>query len=89
MVVRYINARKALPWKMNQLLQHVERTWAKVSNDPADPTNNATERIIGLTFKPQAVNPDSLQDDAGVQGLAEGVGPSIPVELPAGRARGL
>ena len=27
------------------------RTWAKVSDDPADPTNNATERLIGLTFK--------------------------------------
>ncbi len=36
---------------MNQLLQHVERTWQKVSDDPNDPTNNATERMIGLTFK--------------------------------------
>jgi tRNA-binding EMAP/Myf-like protein len=36
---------------MNQLLQHVERTWERVSDDPVDPTNNATERIIGLTFK--------------------------------------
>ncbi|MCJ7620186.1 MAG: hypothetical protein MUP64_08220 [Anaerolineae bacterium] len=51
MVVRYINARKGLPWKVNQLLQHVERTWERVSDDPVDPTNNATERIIGLTFK--------------------------------------
>jgi hypothetical protein len=51
MVVRYINARTGLPWKVNQLLQHLERTWEKVSNDPAAPTNNATERIIGLTFK--------------------------------------
>ena len=51
LVTRYINARKGLPWKVNQLLQHVERTWAKVSDDPADPTNNATERLIGLTFK--------------------------------------
>jgi hypothetical protein len=51
MVVRYINARKGLPWKVNQLLQHLERTWERVSNDPVDPTNNATERIIGLTFK--------------------------------------
>jgi hypothetical protein len=40
-----------LPWKVNQLLQHVERTWERVSDDPVDPTNNATERIIGLTFK--------------------------------------
>ena len=51
MVRRYIYARKGLPWKVNQLLQHVERTWEKVSDDPADPTNNATERLIGLTFK--------------------------------------
>ena len=47
----YINARRGLPWKVNQLLQHVERTWEKVSDDPADPTNNAAERMIGLTFK--------------------------------------
>jgi len=51
LVTRYINAHKGLPWKLNQLLQHVERTWAKVSDDPADPTNNTTERLIGLTFK--------------------------------------
>ena len=51
LVVRYINARTGLAWKVNQLLQHVERTWPKVSNDPRDPTNNATERLIGLTFK--------------------------------------
>ena len=35
----------------NGLLQHVERTWAKVSDDPTDATNSATERCIGLTFK--------------------------------------
>lgn len=51
LVRRYINARKGLPWKVNQLLQHVERTWAQVSDDPSDPTNNVTERLIGLTFK--------------------------------------
>lgn len=51
LVRRYIYARKGLPWKVNQLLQHVERTWDKVSDDPSDPTNNATERLIGLTFK--------------------------------------
>ena len=33
------------------MLQHVERTWEKVSSDSVDPTNNATERIIGLTLK--------------------------------------
>ena len=54
MVNRYITARKGLPWKVNQLLQHIERTWPKVSNDPVDPTNNATERLIGLTFKIRA-----------------------------------
>jgi hypothetical protein len=51
LVRRYIRARKGLPWKTNQLLQHVERTWEKVSDDPVDPTNNVTERVIGLTFK--------------------------------------
>jgi len=51
LVRRYINCRKGLLWKINQLLQHVERTWEKVSSDPTDPTNNVTERIIGLTFK--------------------------------------
>jgi hypothetical protein len=51
LVRRYINARRGLPWKVNQLLQHVERTWAQVSDDPRDATNNATERVIGLTLK--------------------------------------
>ena len=51
LVRRYINARKGLPWKVNQLLQHVERTWAQVSDDPTDPTNNVAERLIGLTYK--------------------------------------
>jgi hypothetical protein len=54
LVRRYINARRGLPWKVNQLLQHIERTWEKVSDDPVDPTNNATERLIGLTFKIRA-----------------------------------
>lgn len=54
LVRRYINARRGLPWKINQLLQHVERTWQKVSDDPLDATNNATERLIGLTFKIRA-----------------------------------
>jgi transposase-like protein len=51
LVRRYINARRGLPGKVNQLLQHVERTWERVSSDPVDPTNNVTERMIGLTFK--------------------------------------
>lgn len=54
MVRRYIYARKGLPWQVNQLLQHVERTWEQVSDDPVDPTNNTTERIIGLTLKIRA-----------------------------------
>jgi transposase-like protein len=54
LVGRYIRARKGLPWKVNQLLQHVERTWEKVSDDPVDPTNNVTERMIGLTYKIRA-----------------------------------
>jgi hypothetical protein len=51
LVMRYSRCRKGLLWKINQLLQHVERTWEKVSDDPADATNNATERVIGLTLK--------------------------------------
>jgi hypothetical protein len=51
LVMRYSRCRKGLLWKINQLLQHVERTWGKVSDDPADATNNATERVIGLTLK--------------------------------------
>jgi len=51
LVRRYIRCHKGLLWKINQLLQHVERTWEQVSGDPVDPTNNATERVIGLTFK--------------------------------------
>lgn len=54
LVRRYINARRGLLWKINQLLQHVERTWEKVSNDLTDATNNVTERIIGLDFKIRA-----------------------------------
>jgi hypothetical protein len=54
LVRRYLRARTGLPWKCNQLLQHVERTWARVSDDPRDPTNNTTERLIGLTFKIRA-----------------------------------
>jgi len=51
LVGRYICCRRGLLWKINQLLQHVERTWEMVGDDPVDPTNNATERIIGLNLK--------------------------------------
>ena len=54
LVRRFLNCRKGLLWKANQLLQHIERTWSSVSRDPLDPTNNATERIIGLTYKIRA-----------------------------------
>lgn len=51
LVRRYINCRKGLLWKINQLLQHIERTWEHVSSDQGDRTNNVTERIIGLDYK--------------------------------------
>ena len=54
LVRRFINCREGLLWKANQLLQHIERTWSSVSRDPVDPTNNTTERIIGLTYKIRA-----------------------------------
>jgi len=54
LVRRYIGCRKGLLWKINQLLQHVERTWEKVSDDAEDATNNVTERIIGLNLKIRA-----------------------------------
>jgi hypothetical protein len=54
LVRSYIDARRGLPWKVNQLLQHVERTWGRVSDDPSDRTNNVTERIIGLTYRIRA-----------------------------------
>jgi len=54
LVRRYIHCRKGLLWEINKLLQHVERTWEAVSDDPVDPTNNVTERIIGLTLKIRA-----------------------------------
>lgn len=53
-VRRYINCRRGVLWKVNQLLQHIERTWEKVSSQEGDRTNNATERVIGLTYKIRA-----------------------------------
>mgnify|MGYP001039315065 CR=1 FL=1 len=50
-VRRYINCRHGTLWKVNQLLQHIERTWERVSSEEGDRTNNATERVIGLTYK--------------------------------------
>ncbi|MEK7400492.1 MAG: hypothetical protein AAB116_26405 [Candidatus Poribacteria bacterium] len=54
LVRRYINCRRGVLWKVNQLLQHIERTWERVSSDEFDRTNNATERIIGLNYKIRA-----------------------------------
>ena len=51
LVRRFINCRKGTHWKANQLLQHIERTWEYVGRGPGDPTNNATEQVIGLTYK--------------------------------------
>jgi transposase-like protein len=51
LVRRFLTCREGTFWKANQLLQHIERTWPSVSRDPADPTNNTTERLIGLTYK--------------------------------------
>ena len=54
LVRRFLTCRDGTFWKANQLLQHIERTWSSVSRDPADPTNNTTERLIGLTYKIRA-----------------------------------
>jgi hypothetical protein len=54
LVRRYINCRSGVLWKVNQLLQHIERTWDKVNKDGPDRTNNATERLIGLNYKIRA-----------------------------------
>ena len=54
LVRRFINCREGLLWKANQLLQHIERTWSSVARGPGDPTNNTTERLIGLTYKIRA-----------------------------------
>jgi hypothetical protein len=54
LVRRFINCRKGTHWKANQLLQHIERTWRHVGRGPGDPTNNVTERVIGLTYKIRA-----------------------------------
>jgi hypothetical protein len=53
-VRRYINCRGGTLWRANQLLQHIERTWERVSSEDGDRTNNATERVIGLTYKIRA-----------------------------------
>jgi transposase-like protein len=54
LVRRYINCHSGVLWKVNQLLQHIERTWHKVNKDGPDRTNNTTERLIGLDYKIRA-----------------------------------
>jgi len=51
LIRRFINCHRGLHGKANQLLQHIERTWPYVGRGPGDPTNNVTERVIGLTYK--------------------------------------
>ncbi len=51
---RFSNCHKGTHGKANQLLQHIERTWPYVGRGPGDPTNNVTERVIGLTYKIRA-----------------------------------
>ena len=51
LVRRFIDCHRGSLWKVNQLLQHIERTWERVAHGPGDATNNVTERIIGLTYK--------------------------------------
>jgi len=66
LVGRYARKRKGLGWKINKLLEHVERTWEKVSDDPHDATNNVTERIIGLSFKIRAKTMRGFKSDRKV-----------------------
>jgi hypothetical protein len=54
LVRRYINCCRGTLWKVNQLLQHIERTWELVSSQAGDRTNNATERLIGPDYKIRA-----------------------------------
>jgi len=54
LVRRFINCRSGTHCKANQLLQHTERSWPYVGRGSGDPTNNATERVIGLTYKIRA-----------------------------------
>ena len=51
LVRRFINCHRGTHGKANRLLQHIERTWSSVGRGPGDPTNNVTERVIGLTYK--------------------------------------
>jgi hypothetical protein len=50
----YISCHRGALWKVSQLLQHIERSWPYLARGSGDPTNNVTERIIGLTYKIRA-----------------------------------
>ena len=54
LVRRYGNRCNGVLWKINQMLQHIERTWEKPVNHFRNRTNNTTGRIIGLDYKIRA-----------------------------------
>jgi transposase-like protein len=68
LVRRYINCHRGTLWKVNQLLQHIERTWSRVSSEEGDRTNNTTERIIGLDYKIRLKTMRGLKNDDKVLG---------------------
>ena len=51
LVRRFINCPRGTLWRVNQLWRHIERSWPYLAGGPGDPTNNVTERVIGLTYK--------------------------------------
>jgi hypothetical protein len=68
LVRRYINCRRGVLFQVNQLLQHIERTWEQVSSERGDRTNNATERLIGLDYKIRAKTMRGLKNEGKVLG---------------------
>lgn len=67
-VRRYINCHRGTLWNVNLLLQHIERTWERVSSDEGDRTNNATERLIGLDYKIRVKTMRGFKNDDKVLG---------------------
>ena len=55
-------------FQVNQLLQHIERTWGQVSSEPGDQTNNATERLIGSDYKIRVKKMRGLKNEEKVLG---------------------
>jgi len=68
LVRRYINCGRGVLYQVNQLLQHIERTWQNVSSDSGDRTNNATERLIGLDYKIRVKTMRGLKNEEKVLG---------------------